>query len=118
MKTLLLFLASCAMASAAAPAACNQQAPITISASGTSTIATPTGGSALRICKITFSSSTPVNVTFYGGASAITGTFQQVSTFAFDFEGQLTTGAGNAFGINLSATATLGGVVTFYQAAQ
>jgi hypothetical protein len=120
MKTLLLLLASCAIAAAAGPAnPCNQSAVINISSSGTTTIANAQGGAAVRVCKIVFSASSAVNITLYGGLSAITGVFQNVSSFAFDFEGQLTTGAGNSLALNLSAPGvTLGGVVTYYQAAQ
>lgn len=119
MKTLLLSLASCAIAAAAGPpVACNQTAAINISTSGTTTIAASHGGQAVRVCKVLLSAAAPVNITFYGGGTAITGAFQNVSSFAFDFEGQLSTGYGNSLGLNLSSAVTLGGVVTYTQAAQ
>lgn len=107
---------------------CNQQAAISLSSSGTTTVITPAGNNVIHVCVIEFSSSASVNVTFVGVASGgntnLSGAYQSIATYSRDFGGALTTkpagapGSAVSFGINLSSAATVGGIVTYYQSAQ
>jgi hypothetical protein len=72
---------------------------------------------AVHVCTVSFSDSTAVNVTFYSigtSGGAISGAYQNVSTFAYNFQGALNTGTGLGFGINVHTTTTLGGFVSYY----
>lgn len=85
-----------------------------VSASGLTTLLPAVTGVNYRIHSILLSGSTAVNITFETtGGTALTGTFQNVLTFSFDFSGALHTGLGLGFAINLSAASNIGVSVTY-----
>lgn len=117
MKLLLLFALFSAGLFAQTQPNCNNRALISVTASGTTTVIPAASGLAVHVCSVSFSDSTAVNVAFFSvgtGGAAITGTYQNVSTFAYNFQGSLSTPTGLGFGINVSATTTLGGFVSYY----
>jgi uncharacterized lipoprotein YbaY len=119
MKKLLCLAALAASCAFAEERVCNQSAPISITASGVTQIAASMGGKSIHVCRVSFASSAAVNVTFVAinaaGNTNLTGAYQNVSTMALDFNGDLATGAANSLGLSVSSTATIGGSVTYYQ---
>lgn len=103
---------------------CPLSAPITYSsASGIVQLVGLTASQIIRVCHISLSSDTATNIKFlYGtgsncgtGGTDITGLYNGVKTLALDFGpgAALRTIASNAFCISSSASATLGGVVSY-----
>ena len=106
--------------------ACTNTAPITFTAaSGAAQIVALSGSTVIRICSMLLSSDTVTNITLeYGtgaacaiGTTAISGPLQNVLTFAMSWQPDtaLRTAAGTAFCVVSSATATIGGTVTYAQ---
>lgn len=100
---------------------CSGNAKITITASGTTAVIPAAGTRNIHICKVTFAGGGPVNFKFIatngGGDTDKSGVYQSVQYYAYDFTGDLSMGAGNGFGINISTVATIGGLVTYYLSA-
>ncbi|MBF6570524.1 MAG: hypothetical protein IVW54_16780 [Candidatus Binataceae bacterium] len=103
---------------------CPLSAPITFTAaSGSLQIVAASGATIVRICHISISSSAASNWTIqYGtgancgtGTAALTGAYNNVTTFALDFAGTLRTPASQALCLNSSVAVTAGGVVTYAQ---
>jgi hypothetical protein len=67
-----------------------------------------------------FSASVAVNfklqsVNRAGVAKDLTGPFQNVLTFCYDFEGEIATEIGSALAININTTSSVGGYVTYFE---
>jgi hypothetical protein len=118
LKLLLILALGSVMPSFAQVGVCSSKANISISASGTTMLVPAAAGLNVHICDVTFSTSAAVTVTFVaingGGNTNISGGFPTVGTFGYNYSGNLSTGVGNGFGITISTTATVGGVVTYY----
>lgn len=103
--------------------ACNLSAPITFSAaSGTLQIVGLTATQIIYVCHVSLASDTATNITLIHGTgtncgtpTAFSGAYNGVKTLALDFgpEAALRTLASEEFCISSSATATIGGIVSY-----
>ena len=103
---------------------CPLSAPITFTASsGSLQIVGLTAAQIIRVCHVSLASDTATNITLQygtgsncaGGTTALTGAYNGVKTLALDFgpEAALRTASANAFCVSSSASATIGGVVSY-----
>ncbi len=105
---------------------CPNQAPIILTATGNTQVIAAGGvgsGIRIRICHISFSLNTAVDVKLVQGTGSncgtspvdLTGVYQNIINFNLGFgnEGALRVGQERALCINLSAVATGGGVITY-----
>lgn len=103
---------------------CPNSATISFSAaSGSLQLVGLVSGKIIRICHISFAASVASNFTFqYGtgsncgtGTTSLSGAYNNISYFAFDFGGTLRTPASQEFCLNSSVAITGGGTVTYAQ---
>ena len=102
---------------------CDSSAVITFTAaSGSVQIVALTASQIVYVCSIVLSSDTVTNITLnYGtgsacgtGTTALSGAFNSVLALSMSFpDGSLRTAASNAFCVNSSVAATIGGVMTY-----
>jgi len=104
---------------------CSSQAAVNLTASGNTQIIALAAAKRVRICHISISGDSAVNVKFTTGTGAncatgtadLTGFYQQTNALALDFSGfsPLTGGVASAVCVNLSGASNWGGVVMYAQ---
>lgn len=105
---------------------CTQSAAISLSASGNTQVVAASGSSTVRVCHISLAMASTVDVKLVSGtgvncgtgAADVSGVYKSVGSLALDFpsvSGGLRLPAGAALCINLGASVTGGGLVTYAQ---
>lgn len=120
MKFFALFALTCAAAWAqGAPRLCSGRVPVTLTASGDTTVVIPTSGQgSIHACLVSLSFASGVDLTFKNGSTAISGVYKNVATFNVNFAGELVTAKGSNLVITLGTAVTGGGFISYYEVAQ
>jgi hypothetical protein len=109
---------------AAPTSVCTSKAAVTLSASGATQVIAASAGKVVKVCHLSLSAETPVNVQVVEGTGAncvtgpanITGNYRSVLGMALDFGiSPLTGSASQALCISLGTAVNVGGVITYVQ---
>jgi hypothetical protein len=94
-------------------------APIAVSSSGATAIATPGSGKKIRVLSVAFMANGSVNAKFQNGSTDVTGLFYLIAntgaSLPFNPAGWFETSATTALNINLSAAIAVGGCITYIE---